>query len=60
MTHQLTLASVLLLVAAAVAVFVNPHAALSELTTWTAAVGLATAAAALVVYLVEGDERHPR
>lgn len=60
MTHHLTLASLLLLASAVVAVLVNPAAALSELTTWTMAVGLATAVVALIVSLAEGDQRHPR
>ena len=60
MTHHLTLASLLLLLAAVVAVLVSPLAALSELTKWTVAVGLVTAVAALVISLVEGEQRHPR
>ena len=60
MTHHLTLASLFLLLAAVVAVLVHPAAALSELTTWTMAVGLATAVVALIVSFVEGEQRHTR
>jgi hypothetical protein len=58
MSHQLTLASLLLLAAAAAVVIINPQAALSELTTWTLAVGLATAFVALVASIGD-DERKP-